>query len=79
MVSTSATPISTYRGHDEEKNALRLALAYDPEAEAWTEVPKAAKRDEPRGLCAGGRSVCEDGSGGWNSREGRKKSKRFFH
>jgi hypothetical protein len=43
-------------GHDEERNTLRSALAYDPEAEAWTEVPDmAVERDEPRGLCAGGR------------------------
>jgi hypothetical protein len=49
-------------GHDEEKNALRSALAYDPEADAWTEVPEmAAGRDEPRGLCAGGRFLVVGG------------------
>jgi len=40
-------------GHDDEKNALRSALAYDPEADAWAQLPDMAEeRDEPRGLCA---------------------------
>ncbi|CAN6201223.1 unnamed protein product [Urochloa humidicola] len=42
-------------GHDEEKNALRSATAYDPDADAWAALPDMAEeRDEPRGLCAGG-------------------------
>ncbi|KAJ1259749.1 hypothetical protein BS78_10G180000 [Paspalum vaginatum] len=49
-------------GHDEEKNALRSALAYDPEADAWAPLPDmAAERDEPRGLCAGGRFLVAGG------------------
>lgn len=49
-------------GHDEEKNALRSALAYDPEADAWAQLPDmAAERDEPRGLCAGGRFLVVGG------------------
>ncbi|CAD6336433.1 unnamed protein product [Miscanthus lutarioriparius] len=46
-------------GHDDEKNALRSALAYDPDADAWAQLPDMAEeRDEPRGLCvaAGGSS-----------------------
>ncbi|KAK1611179.1 hypothetical protein QYE76_034852 [Lolium multiflorum] len=43
-------------GHDEEKNALRSALAYDPDSDAWTALPDMAEeRDEPRGLCVGGK------------------------
>jgi len=43
-------------GHDDEKNALRSALAYDPEADAWAQLPDMAEeRDEPRGLCVAGR------------------------
>jgi hypothetical protein len=39
-------------GHDEEKNALRSALAYDPDADAWAWLPDMTEeRDEPRGLC----------------------------
>ncbi|OEL12922.1 F-box/kelch-repeat protein [Dichanthelium oligosanthes] len=49
-------------GHDEEKNALRSALAYDPEADAWAELPDMAEeRDEPRGLCVGGRFLVVGG------------------
>ncbi|KAL6602931.1 hypothetical protein ACP70R_043292 [Stipagrostis hirtigluma subsp. patula] len=49
-------------GHDEEKNALRSALAYDPDADAWASLPDmAAERDEPRGLCVGGRFLVVGG------------------
>ncbi|KAM3191915.1 hypothetical protein ACQJBY_069260 [Aegilops geniculata] len=49
-------------GHDEEKNALRSALAYDPDADAWTALPDMAEeRDEPRGLCVGGRFLVVGG------------------
>ncbi|GJM98070.1 hypothetical protein PR202_ga15045 [Eleusine coracana subsp. coracana] len=49
-------------GHDEEKNALRSALAYDPEADAWTALPDMAEeRDEPRGLCVGDRFLVVGG------------------
>ena len=44
-------------GHDDEKNALQSALAYDPDVDAWAQLPDMAEeRDEPRGLCvaAGG-------------------------
>ncbi|CAD6247098.1 unnamed protein product [Miscanthus lutarioriparius] len=43
--------------HDDEKNTLRSALAYDPNADAWAQLPDMAEeRDEPRGICvvAGG-------------------------
>ncbi|KAE8810713.1 kelch repeat-containing F-box-like [Hordeum vulgare] len=37
-------------GHDEEKNALRSAAAYDAEANAWAALPDMAlQRDEARG------------------------------
>ncbi|WOL08134.1 hypothetical protein Cni_G16886 [Canna indica] len=37
-------------GHDEEKNALRSAMAYDLAADAWTPMPDMAQdRDECRG------------------------------
>ncbi|XP_062229117.1 F-box/kelch-repeat protein At1g80440-like [Phragmites australis] len=49
-------------GHDEEKNALRSALAYAPDADAWTQLPDMeAERDEPRGLCVGGRFLVVGG------------------
>ncbi|XP_012700569.1 LOW QUALITY PROTEIN: F-box/kelch-repeat protein At1g80440-like [Setaria italica] len=49
-------------GHDEEKNALRSALAYDPDADAWAWLPDmAAERDEPRGLCVAGRFLVVGG------------------
>ncbi|XP_062178931.1 F-box/kelch-repeat protein At1g80440-like [Phragmites australis] len=49
-------------GHDEEKNALRSVLAYDPYADTWAQLPDmAAERDEPRGLCAGGRFLVVGG------------------
>ncbi|KAF8648395.1 hypothetical protein HU200_064983 [Digitaria exilis] len=50
-------------GHDEEKNALRSAMAYDPDADAWAQLPDMAEeRDEPRGLCvAGGRFLVVGG------------------
>uniref|UniRef100_A0ACD5WU10 Uncharacterized protein n=1 Tax=Avena sativa TaxID=4498 RepID=A0ACD5WU10_AVESA len=49
-------------GHDEEKNALRSALAYDPESDAWTALPDMAEeRDEPRGLCVGGKFMVVGG------------------
>ena len=38
-------------GHDDEKNALRSALAYDPDANVWAQLPDMAEeRDESRGL-----------------------------
>ncbi|KAL5225828.1 hypothetical protein ABZP36_012467 [Zizania latifolia] len=49
-------------GHDEEKNALRSALAYDPDADAWVALPDLAEeRDEPRGLCVGGKFLVVGG------------------
>ncbi|CAN6216438.1 unnamed protein product [Urochloa humidicola] len=49
-------------GHDEEKNALRSAMAYDPDADAWVVLPDMAEeRDEPRGLCVGGKFVVVGG------------------
>ncbi|XP_066374616.1 uncharacterized protein [Miscanthus floridulus] len=44
-------------GHDDERNVLRSALAYDPDVNAWAQLPDMAEeRDEPHGLCvtAGG-------------------------
>ncbi|CAO2037636.1 unnamed protein product [Urochloa humidicola] len=41
-------------GHDEEKNALRCAAAYDVDADAWVAVPEMAReRDEARGIVVG--------------------------
>ncbi|CAL4889253.1 unnamed protein product [Urochloa decumbens] len=38
-------------GHDEEKNALRCAAAYDAAADTWVALPDMAReRDEPRGV-----------------------------
>ncbi|CAL5023237.1 unnamed protein product [Urochloa decumbens] len=38
-------------GHDEEKNALRCAAAYDANADAWAALPDMAlERDEARGV-----------------------------
>uniref|UniRef100_A0A453NPJ5 F-box domain-containing protein n=2 Tax=Aegilops tauschii subsp. strangulata TaxID=200361 RepID=A0A453NPJ5_AEGTS len=49
-------------GHDEEKNALRSAVAYDAEADAWAALPDMAlERDEPRGICVGARFVVVGG------------------
>jgi hypothetical protein len=49
-------------GHDEEKNALRSAAAYDAEADAWAALPDMAlERDEARGVCIGGRFVVVGG------------------
>ncbi|CAL5053560.1 unnamed protein product [Urochloa decumbens] len=49
-------------GHDEEKNALRSAMAYDPDADVWAQLPDMAEeRDEPRGLCVGGRFLVVGG------------------
>ncbi|KAF7084269.1 hypothetical protein CFC21_087935 [Triticum aestivum] len=49
-------------GHDEEKNALRSAAAYDAEADAWAALPDMAlERDEPRGICVGARFVVVGG------------------
>ncbi|XP_040380781.1 F-box/kelch-repeat protein At1g80440-like [Oryza brachyantha] len=49
-------------GHDEEKNALRSALAYEPDADAWAALPDMAEeRDEPRGLCVGGKFLVVGG------------------
>jgi hypothetical protein len=45
-------------GHDAERNALRSALAYDAEADAWAALSDMAReRDEARGVCAGGAFV----------------------
>ncbi|WOK93913.1 F-box/kelch-repeat protein [Canna indica] len=42
-------------GHDESKNALRSALAYDVAADAWVPLPDMVRpRDECRGVFAGG-------------------------
>ncbi|CAN6237523.1 unnamed protein product [Urochloa humidicola] len=42
-------------GHDEEKNALRCAAAYDAAADAWAALPDMAReRDEPRGVAVAG-------------------------
>ncbi|KAJ8505680.1 hypothetical protein OPV22_006566 [Ensete ventricosum] len=42
-------------GHDESKNALRSALAYDVAADAWMQLPDMAReRDECRGVFASG-------------------------
>ncbi|CAD6261044.1 unnamed protein product [Miscanthus lutarioriparius] len=44
-------------GHNDKKNVLQLALAYDPDADAWAQLSDMAEeRDKPRGLCvaAGG-------------------------
>ncbi|KAG2656937.1 F-box/kelch-repeat protein At1g80440-like [Panicum virgatum] len=49
-------------GHDEEKNALRSAAAYDAEADAWAALPDMAReRDEARGVRAGARFVALGG------------------
>lgn len=49
-------------GNDEEKNALRSALAYDPDADAWAALPDMAEeRDEPRGLCVDGKFLVVGG------------------
>jgi hypothetical protein len=49
-------------GHDEEKNALRSAAAYDAESDTWTALPDMAReRDEPRGVCVGGKFVVVGG------------------
>ncbi|XP_040377317.1 F-box/kelch-repeat protein At1g80440-like [Oryza brachyantha] len=49
-------------GHDEEKNALRSAAAYDAEADAWVTLPDmATDRDEARGVSVGGRFVVVGG------------------
>ncbi|CAM0946202.1 unnamed protein product [Alopecurus aequalis] len=49
-------------GHDEEKNALRSAAAYDADANAWAALPDMAlQRDEARGVCVGGRFVVVGG------------------
>jgi len=49
-------------GHDEEKNALRSAAVYDAESDTWTALPDMAReRDEPRGVCVGGKFVVVGG------------------
>ncbi|RLM78857.1 F-box/kelch-repeat protein [Panicum miliaceum] len=49
-------------GHDEEKNALRSAAAYDAAADAWAALPDMAReRDEARGVRAGARFVALGG------------------
>uniref|UniRef100_A0A0E0KIR4 Uncharacterized protein n=1 Tax=Oryza punctata TaxID=4537 RepID=A0A0E0KIR4_ORYPU len=49
-------------GHDEEKNALRSAVAYDADADAWVALPDmATERDEARDVCVGGRFVVVGG------------------
>ncbi|CAL9103398.1 F-box/kelch-repeat protein At1g80440-like [Musa acuminata AAA Group] len=43
-------------GHDEEKNALRSAMAYDVASDTWAPLPDMAmERDECRGVCLDGR------------------------
>ncbi|KAJ8504169.1 hypothetical protein OPV22_005055 [Ensete ventricosum] len=43
-------------GHDEEKNALRSAMAYDVASDTWSPLPDMAmQRDECRGVCLDGR------------------------
>ncbi|CAL5059544.1 unnamed protein product [Urochloa decumbens] len=47
-------------GHDEEKNALRCAAAYDANADAWAALPDMAlERDEARGVAI----AVRDGAG----------------
>ncbi|OWM73400.1 F-box/kelch-repeat protein At2g44130-like [Punica granatum] len=42
-------------GHDESKNALRSAWAYDPRGDEWTELPQLSQeRDECEGLAVNG-------------------------
>ncbi|XP_047076960.1 F-box/kelch-repeat protein At1g80440-like [Lolium rigidum] len=49
-------------GHDDQKNALRSAAAYDAEADAWAALPDMAlERDEARGVCVDGRFVVVGG------------------
>uniref|UniRef100_A0A0D9WRQ5 F-box domain-containing protein n=1 Tax=Leersia perrieri TaxID=77586 RepID=A0A0D9WRQ5_9ORYZ len=49
-------------GHDEEKNALRSAVAYDPDADEWVSLPDMAEeRDEPRGLSVAGKFLVVGG------------------
>uniref|UniRef100_A0ACD5UFV3 Uncharacterized protein n=1 Tax=Avena sativa TaxID=4498 RepID=A0ACD5UFV3_AVESA len=62
--ATAAVGATVYvaGGHDEEKNALRSALAYDLESDAWTSLPDMAEEhDEPRGLCVGGKFLVVGG------------------
>ena len=52
------------RRHDEEKNALQTAVAYNAEADAWVPLPDmATERDEARGLYVGGVFVVVGGGG----------------
>lgn len=51
-------------GHDNQKNALRSAEAYDPEAEEWRSLPPMAdERDECHGVAQGGRFWVVSGYG----------------
>lgn len=43
-------------GHDNQKNALRSAEVYDPEADEWRALPPMAEeRDECQGVAQDGR------------------------
>ncbi|RDX83521.1 F-box/kelch-repeat protein, partial [Mucuna pruriens] len=49
-------------GHDNEKNALRSALAYDVKADRWVPLPDmAAERDECKGVFRRGRFIAVGG------------------
>ena len=49
-------------GHDNEKNALRSALAYDVAADRWVQLPDmSAERDECKGVFRRGRFVAVGG------------------
>ncbi|OUZ99696.1 Kelch repeat type 1 [Macleaya cordata] len=54
--SDSVRTVFVAGGHDEEKNALRSALAYDVVEDEWVQLPDMAKeRDECKGLFHGGK------------------------
>lgn len=54
--SPSAGTIFVAGGHDEEKNALRSAMAYDVARDEWSQLPDMAReRDECKGVFVGGR------------------------
>ncbi|KAJ6798965.1 putative F-box/kelch-repeat protein [Iris pallida] len=52
---TASATVFVAGGHDEEKNALRSAMAYDAEADEWAPLPDmAVERDECRGAFLNG-------------------------